>query len=82
MVKTKDLGDSVQIIISDNANGIEKELQRKIMEPFYTTKEVGKGTGLGLSILYSIIEDHMGEVEIVSEMGVGTKFIVTLPLVS
>jgi two-component system NtrC family sensor kinase len=82
LVKTKDLGDSVQIIISDNANGIEKELQRKIMEPFYTTKEVGKGTGLGLSISYSIMEDHMGEVEIVSEMGVGTKFIVTLPLVS
>ena len=82
MVETKDLGHSVQIIISDNANGIEKELQRKIMEPFYTTKEVGKGTGLGLSISYSIIEDHGGAIEIDSEMGVGTKFIVTLPLVS
>lgn len=52
------------------------------MEPFYTTKNVGKGTSLGLSISYSIIEDHKGEIEIVSEMGVGTKFIVTLPLVS
>jgi hypothetical protein len=79
MVETKNLGDSIQIIVSDNANGIDKELQRKIMEPFYTTKDVGKGTGLGLSISYSIIEDHGGAIEIDSEMGVGTKFIVNLP---
>lgn len=78
-VETKDLEDSVQIIVSDNANGIDEELQRKIMEPFYTTKSVGKGTGLGLSISYSIIEDHGGAIDIDSKMGVGTKFIVTLP---
>jgi signal transduction histidine kinase len=81
IVGTKNLGDSIQIIIGDNANGIDKELQRKIMEPFYTTKDVGKGTGLGLSISYSIIEDHGGAIEIDSEMGVGTKFMVTLPIV-
>jgi signal transduction histidine kinase len=81
IVETKNLGDSIQIIIGDNANGIDKELQLKIMEPFYTTKDVGKGTGLGLSISYSIIEDHGGAIEIDSEMGVGTKFIVTLPIV-
>ena len=81
IVETKNLGESIQIIIGDNANGIDKELQLKIMEPFYTTKDVGKGTGLGLSISYSIIEDHGGAVEIDSEMGVGTKFIVTLPIV-
>jgi signal transduction histidine kinase len=81
-VETIGLGDSVQIIIGDNANGIEKELQPKIMEPFYTTKPVGKGTGLGLSISYSIIEDHGGAIELDSEEGVGTKFIITLPLVS
>jgi two-component system NtrC family sensor kinase len=81
-VETKGLGHSVQISISDNANGIEKELQPKIMEPFYTTKPVGKGTGLGLSISYSIIEDHGGAIELDSEEGVGTKFIITLPLVS
>ena len=82
LVKTKCLEDSIQIIIGDNGNGMDKELQRKIMEPFYTTKEVGKGTGLGLSISYSIIEDHRGAIEIESEMGVGTMFIVTLPIVS
>jgi two-component system NtrC family sensor kinase len=81
IVETKNLGDSIQIIIGDNANGIDKELQRKIMEPFYTTKDVGKGTGLGLSISYSIIEDHGGAIDIDSEMGEGTKFIVTLPIV-
>ena len=81
IVETKNLGDSIQIIIGDNANGIDKELQLKIMEPFYTTKDVGKGTGLGLSISYSIIEDHGGAIEIDSEMGVGTKFILTLPIV-
>jgi signal transduction histidine kinase len=80
-VETKNLGDSIQIIVSDNANGIDKELQLKIIEPFYTTKDVGKGTGLGLSISYSIIEDHGGAIEIDSELGVGTKFIVTLPIV-
>jgi len=80
-VETKGLGHSVQISISDNANGIEKELQPKIMEPFYTTKPVGKGTGLGLSISYSIIEDHGGAIELDSEEGVGTKFIITLPIV-
>ncbi|HAV26589.1 MAG TPA: hypothetical protein DCX01_10470 [Bacteroidetes bacterium] len=76
LVKTKYLEDSIQIIIGDNGNGMDKELQRN------TTKEVGKGTGLGLSISYSIIEDHRGAIEIESEMGVGTKFIVTLPVVS
>ncbi|MFT5952293.1 MAG: two-component system NtrC family sensor kinase [Bacteroidia bacterium] len=81
-VETIGLGDSVQIIIGDNANGIDEELQRKIMEPFFTTKEVGKGTGLGLSISYSIIKDHGGTMELDSEEGVGTKFIITLPLVS
>ncbi|MFT4996185.1 MAG: two-component system NtrC family sensor kinase, partial [Flavobacteriales bacterium] len=82
LVKTKCLEDSIQIIIEDNGNGMDKELQRKIMEPFYTTKEVGKGTGLGLSISYSIIEDHSGAIEIESEMGLGSMFIVTLPVVS
>jgi signal transduction histidine kinase len=80
-VETKNLGDSIQIIVSDNANGIDKELQLKIIEPFYTTKDVGKGTGLGLSISYSIIEDHGGAIELDSEEGVGTKFIITLPIV-
>ncbi len=47
---------------------------------FYTTKPVGKGTGLSIS--YSIIEDHAGAIELNSELGVGTKFIITLPLVS
>ena len=82
LVKTKYLGDSVQIIIGDNGNGMDEELLRKIMEPFFTTKAVGKGTGLGLSISYSIVKDHGGALDIDSEMEVGTRFIVTLPVVS
>jgi len=50
---------------------MEEEVRRKIMEPFYTNKEVGKGTRLGLSKSYSIIEDHRGAIELESEMGVG-----------
>jgi len=81
MIATKKVGDSVQISIKDNANGMNEEIQSKIMEPFYTTKDVGKGTGLGLSISYSIIEDHGGTLDLESKEGVGTTFTVTLPIV-
>ncbi|PCJ63179.1 MAG: hypothetical protein COA58_16445 [Bacteroidetes bacterium] len=71
--------DSLKISVSDNANGMSKDIQGKIMEPFFTTKEVGKGTGLGLSISYSIIEDHKGELLLESIEGEGTTFTLVLP---
>jgi signal transduction histidine kinase len=55
------------------------EVKEHIFEPFYTTKEVGKGSGLGLSISYGIIEKHNGNIDVISEPGKGTEFIISLP---
>ncbi len=65
---------------ADNGEGIDKEIQKKIFEPFYTTKEVGKGTGLGLSIVYGIIQEHNGSVACESEINKGTTFIIKIPI--
>ena len=64
------LGGKIQFKLLEGIMEMEEEVRRKIMEPFYTTKEVGKGTRLGLPISYNIIEDHRGAIEIESEMGV------------
>jgi two-component system, NtrC family, sensor kinase len=69
----------VQVRIKDDGPGIPREIQVKIFEPFFTTKAAGKGTGLGLSVSYGIIKDHKGDIELLSEVGVGTEFIITFP---
>jgi signal transduction histidine kinase len=71
---------SVKIIIKDTGVGMSKDVKAHIFEPFYTTKEVGKGTGLGLSITYGIIEQHQGNIDVFSEPGMGTEFIISLPV--
>jgi PAS domain S-box-containing protein len=71
--------NNFRIIVEDNGSGIPAEIQHKIFDPFYTSKPVGQGTGLGLSISHGIVVDHNGEIKIESEVGKGTKFIVTLP---
>jgi signal transduction histidine kinase len=65
------------IHVSDNGPGVPENLQGKIFQPFFTTKE--EGTGLGLSIAGRIIEEHMGTLAVVSEPGRGTTFKITLP---
>jgi len=70
---------SVRVSIRDTGNGISDEVKQKIFDPFFTTKDVGKGTGLGLSISYGIIEKHNGKIEVKSEVGKGTEFIIILP---
>ena len=59
--------------------GISMENINKIRDPFFTTKPVGKGTGLGLAITYKIIEEHKGYIQVMSEIGKGTTFTITLP---
>lgn len=78
-ITTRDQGDHIVVTLSDNGPGIPDHIKDKIFEPFFTTKEVGEGTGLGLSIVYSIIEQHKGELKLESKMGEGTAFIITLP---
>ncbi len=68
------------IEVMDQGQGIPKEIQETIVEPFFTTKPTGKGTGLGLSLAFKIIEDHNGSLRIDSQPGVGTRVIVTLPI--
>jgi signal transduction histidine kinase len=72
--------NQVKISIADSGIGMTNEVKQKIFDPFFTTKEVGYGTGLGLSITYGIIESHNGKIEVNSEIGVGTAFIISIPL--
>ncbi|MFQ6042150.1 MAG: ATP-binding protein, partial [Candidatus Poribacteria bacterium] len=73
-----DDGQAVQTTIADTGTGIPKEHQDKLFEPFFTTKE--RGTGLGLSVSYGIIKEHGGSIDVKSEVGKGTTFIILLPI--
>jgi two-component system NtrC family sensor kinase len=73
-------GDHAEISVQDTGSGIPPEVRDHMFEAFFTTKEVGKGTGLGLSIITNIIKTHQGKIEVQSEVGKGTTFIVQLPL--
>ncbi|MEJ5995471.1 7TM diverse intracellular signaling domain-containing protein [Pedobacter sp. Du54] len=68
----------VKISIKDTGTGMTEETKHRIFEPFFTTKDIGEGTGLGLSIVFSIIESHKGQIEVISKVNVGTEFIITL----
>jgi PAS domain S-box-containing protein len=79
-VRTKDLGEQVEIQIRDNGPGIPEDLLGKIFHPFFTTKPTGEGTGLGLSISYDIVvQEHQGEIKVETEEGSYAEFIVVLP---
>lgn len=67
------------IEISDTGSGISTENLKRILDPFFTTKDPGYGTGLGLSIANSIIEQHKGDLQITSTLNVGTKVTITFP---
>ena len=71
--------DYIEVKISDTGQGIPKENLSKLFEPFYTTK--GKhGTGLGLAVIWRIIDNHNGTINVESEPGKGTTFVIHLPL--
>ena len=76
----KSKSSKVQISIQDSGKGIPQEILDKMFDPFFTTKGVGQGTGLGLSITYGIVHSHGGDIQVRSEVGVGTEFIVILPV--
>jgi signal transduction histidine kinase len=79
LIKTTHANKKIQVIIQDSGNGMSEDVRSRIFEPFFTTKDVGKGTGLGLSISYGIIQRHNGTIEVQSEPGQGTTFIISLP---
>jgi len=71
-----------RLTVADEGGGIDPADLPRIFEPFYTTKGVGKGTGLGLSVSYGIVEDHGGTIQVSSDVGLGSRFIVRFPLAS
>jgi two-component system NtrC family sensor kinase len=77
-IKSWYIDQQVKISIKDSGIGMTEEVKHRIFEPFFTTKDVGEGTGLGLSIVFSIIETHKGNIEVITKPNEGTEFIVTL----
>ena len=77
-IETQFLNNQLKIIFSDTGSGIPEQIRQKIMQPFFTTKEIGKGTGLGLSISKGIIEQHNGQFYYDDTAGT-TQFVIMLP---
>jgi signal transduction histidine kinase len=70
----------LEIAMTDTGIGITEESKKRIFEPFFTTKKMGEGTGLGLAICEKIIKEHSGRIEIESEVGRGSTFLISLPV--
>ena len=77
--RCKSSGGDVYVTITDTGSGIPPEILPRIMDPFFTTKDVGKGSGLGLSIVHEIIDEHDGCIRVRSESDKGTTFVLRLP---
>ena len=81
LIQTKLVNDQqVEVRIRDNGKGISSKIKEKIFDPFFTTKSVGEGTGMGLAICYQIVEKHRGQIQVISQLGQGTEFVVSLPV--
>ncbi len=80
-ISTEVMADNaVTVKIRDNGPGIAAASAQQIFDPFFTTKSIGKGTGLGLAISYQIVAKHHGKIEMNSQIGQGTEFVITLPV--
>jgi signal transduction histidine kinase len=79
-LRTSATENEVMIVFEDTGCGISKENLRKLFTPFFTTKGKGKGVGLGLAVAHGIVQHHQGKMEVQSEEGKGSTFIVYLPL--
>jgi len=86
-ISTKGNGNTIQIQITDNGNGIPQNIIDKIFQPFFTTKPTGQGTGLGLSLAYDIVKAHGGEIKVETRDGdglhagqTGSEFTISLPV--
>ncbi|WP_291275951.1 7TM diverse intracellular signaling domain-containing protein [Flavobacterium sp.] len=70
----------VHVSFKDNGTGIPDDVKAKVFEPFFSTKEAGKGAGLGMSIAFEIIREHNGDIQLHTEYGGGSEFVVSLPV--
>ncbi|MDX2494298.1 MAG: ATP-binding protein [Desulfuromusa sp.] len=78
-ITTSQNGSQIIAQVTDSGSGIPVELINQVMDPFFTTKEVGQGTGLGLSICYGIIDLHSGSIELKSQEDLGTTVTLSFP---
>jgi two-component system NtrC family sensor kinase len=86
-VSTRKVGNTVEVSVKDNGNGIPQKVLDKIFQPFFTTKPTGQGTGLGLSLSYDIVKAHGGELKVTTKEReslpagqAGTEFIIQIPI--
>jgi len=78
-VTTQKAGNTITIVVKDNGPGIPENLKAQVLQPFFTTKKGTEGTGLGLSITNDVVKAHGGELDLTSEIGAGTSFIIKIP---
>jgi signal transduction histidine kinase len=74
------IGDTFVLSVRDTGKGIPATIMEHIFDPFFTTKKIGDGGGLGLALAYGIAQEHLGTIEVQSEEGIGSEFIVKIPL--
>lgn len=79
-IKTVQEGEKILISIADNGPGIPENIRGRIFEPFFTTKDVGKGSGMGLATAYETVTGYGGTIEVTSEEGKGTEFVIMFPI--
>ena len=80
MIRVSAAGDYLNVLVNDNGSGMDEQQLAHIFVPFFTTKDPGKGTGLGLATSHRIVDRHGGKLSVTSEPGVGTTFMIMLPL--
>ena len=79
-VSVDHLAEQARILVEDNGCGMTEEVRKHLFEPFFTRRHTGQGTGLGLSITYRIVEEHNGNIQVISDgVGSGSRFVVALP---
>ena len=79
VIKTSADDGFVLVVIQDNGRGMSPDVMKRVFDPFFTTKPVGQGTGLGLSICYQIVQQHQGQIQVMSVPGKGSQFVISLP---